>query len=160
MCSRRILKDAININMVQGSRSSALSVLVCLACIACGAVDAFVGPMSAARGSLTRVTNDKQIAPGAYSRAPRGCFTGTSAMALENSRARLLRTAAGSNEMSMMAGAAKKTAIITGASSGKLAPQQIRHLTTKGYVVGYFDVCTPVTICRLSPTVSKESSGW
>lgn len=117
--------------IVRGSMSSALSVMICLACIACGAVDAFIGPMSAARGSLTRVNNNKQIASVAYSRAPQGSFTSTSTVALENSRARLLQTAAGSNEVSMMAGAAKKTAIITGASSGELAPQPKRHETSK-----------------------------
>lgn len=111
--------------VVRGASSSALSVVVCLACIACGAVDAFVGPMSAARSSLTRVNNNKQVASVGYSRAPQGCFTGTSAVvALDNSRARLLRTAAGSSGVSMMAGSAKKTAIITGASSGKLAARQ------------------------------------
>lgn len=140
--------------IMRGSTSSALSVMICLACIACGTVDAFIGPMSAARGSLTRV-NTKQIASVAYSRAPQGCFTSTSAVALDNSRARLLRTAAGSSEVSMMAGAAKKTAIITGASSGKLTPQQIRHETTKRY----FDFGMSVTICHLSPTVSKELTG-
>lgn len=101
----------------------ALSVVVCLACLACSTVVAFVGPMSAAHGSLARVNrNELATTNSAVSRAP-GCFMPGAVDFSDRTRAvatvALTAGAASSASTTMAAGGSKKTAIITGASSGE-----------------------------------------
>lgn len=102
--------------------SSALSAVVCLACLACSTVVAFVGPMSAAHSSVARVNRNEQAATSSVSRAP-GCFTPGAIDFSTRTRAvatvALSAGAASGEATTMVAGGSKKTAIITGASSGE-----------------------------------------
>lgn len=101
--------------------SSALSAVVCLACLACSTVVAFVGPISAAHGSATRVNRKELATTSSVSPAP-GCFT--PAVIDFSTRTRTVATVAltageAGEAMTMAAEGSKKTAIITGASSGE-----------------------------------------
>lgn len=103
----------------------ALRALACLALLACNTVVAFVGgPASTPRGFLTHVNSQQQQAISqAVSRAP-GFFTPGADVLFTRARGGSLPATmaptTSSQGMSMMAGA-KKTVIITGASSGERA---------------------------------------
>lgn len=111
--------------MTRGSSTSgALGAVVCLACLLHTAVG-FLGPMSTARGSSTRVNQAGTAAVAAISRAP-GTFTPAVAARSQVGRAvATLRSspAVGASEAMVMSAGGKKTCIITGASSGEI-PQQ------------------------------------
>lgn len=112
--------DSTTMTIFRGN--APLSAVVCLACLTCSTVVAFVGPMSAAHSSLTRVNRNELATTNSVPRAPR-CFTPGAIDFSDRTRAVAtvaLTAGASSNEVvTMSAGGSKKTAIITGASSGE-----------------------------------------
>lgn len=111
--------------ITSGSNASiALRAVVCLACLACSTVVGFVGPMSAARASLTTRVNTYSAASTTSTSALRPLtaseFVSRSEVLSSRVRAATLPLhSSNSQSPSMAMGGGKKTAIITGASSGK-----------------------------------------
>lgn len=115
---RPATKDATT--MIRGTPASGvLSAVACLACLLHTAVG-FLGPMSAARGSCTRVNQASSAAVAAISRAP-GTFTPAVAARdrVGHAAAALRSSPVGASEAMVMSAGGKKTCIITGASSGE-----------------------------------------